>query len=316
MPAIFASAPGKVILLGEHAVVYNRPAIAVPIMEVYAKAIITPNPKLATGIVQIQAPKINLDTRLSELPDGHALKEAINLVFSSFDIDVPPSLTVRITSTIPVASGLGSGAAVSVAIIKALSAFLGKPFSKEKVSELAFQVERIHHGTPSGIDNTVITYETPVYFVRNQPMQFLTVSKPLCIVIGDTGIQSPTASVVGDVRRIWNLDRDRCETIFDQIGTVAQLGKSGIENGDMASLGQLMTRNHALLQELTVSSPQLDRLVDAAIQAGALGAKLSGGGRGGNMIALADEASSSKVARHLQEMGAVRTIVTIVGQKV
>ena len=316
MPAILSTAPGKVILLGEHAVVYHHPAIAVPVNQIHASAMITPNPRQAPGIVRVQAPDIQLEALLSDLPSGDPLRQAITLVLTSLSIGTPPAMTIRITSSIPVASGLGSGAAVSVSLIKALSAYLGHPFSNEQVSELAFQVEKIHHGTPSGIDNTVITYDRPVFFLRDQPFECLSVGKPLKMIIGDTGIQSPTALAVGDVRKMWMADPVHFNALFDQIEATVRQGKTALETGDLSFLGALMIRNHSLLQQLTVSSPELDRLVDASLQAGAIGAKLSGGGRGGNMIALVDEGSSLKIARRLREMGAVRTIITTIGQKV
>jgi mevalonate kinase len=108
--------------------------------------------------MHIQAPAIGLDASLNDLPPEHPVAAAVNGVLSTLGATRPPACSLRITSTIPVASGLGSGAAVSVAIIRALSAFLGHPLRDEQVSALAFEVEKLHHGTPSGIDNTVITY--------------------------------------------------------------------------------------------------------------------------------------------------------------
>jgi mevalonate kinase len=310
MPAISASAPGKIILFGEHAVVYGRPAIAVPVLQVKAKAIVTAQPGTSTGRVRIQAPNIGLETNLDQLPYDHPLAAVIMGVAHALNIDRFPACTVRITSTIPVAAGLGSGAAVSVAIIRGLSAFLGHPFTDEMVSELAFQAEKIHHGTPSGIDNTVITYAMPVYFVRGQPVETFRVAEPFTIVIGDSGISSPTAVAVGDVRRSWQSATDQYEQIFNRIGRIVQSARQAIEKGNPRDLGALMTANHQYLQELGVSSPELDHLVEAARNAGALGAKLSGGGRGGNMIALTERERAQSVEKALAASGATRTIVT------
>jgi mevalonate kinase len=197
-----------------------------------------------------------------------------------------------------------------VAVIRALSAFLGMPLPLERVSALAYEVEKIHHGTPSGIDNTVITYGKPVYFVRGQPIQTLHPAVPFTIVIGDTGIASPTAIAVGDVRRGWGSDPQRYEAIFDEIGEISGQARATIQAGTPEVLGPLMDDNHLYLQDLGVSSLELDRLVSAARQAGALGAKLSGGGRGGNMIALAEPVTAQVVASALLKAGAQRTIVT------
>ena len=169
---------------------------------------------------------------------------------------------------------------------------LGLPASNEWVSALTYEVEKLHHGTPSGIDNTVVAYEQPVYFVRQQPrnrMEAFRVQRPLHLLIADTGIRSSTKVVVGDVRRQWQTDPARFEALFDSCGQIAEQARAAIERGDLGAIGRLMTQNHALLQKMTVSAPELDRLVTTAMQAGALGAKMSGAGRGGNMIALVDE---------------------------
>jgi mevalonate kinase len=138
--------------------------------------------------------------------------------------------------------------------------------------------------------------------------------KSFTIVIGDTGIQSPTAVAVGELRRLWQEDPARYEMLFDAVGVIAQAARRSIESGKLEQLGQLMNENQALLMEMGVSCPELDRLVTAARSAGALGAKLSGGGRGGNMIALVQSEKAAEVADALTLSGAVRTISTTVRQ--
>jgi mevalonate kinase len=302
-----ASAPGKVILFGEHAVVYGRPALAVPVTQLQARATVSENSR---GGIWIEAPNINLSSDLSSLPPDHPLAFVIDSVFSALNISRPPTCTVYIQSTIPVASGLGSGAAVSVAIIRALSGFLGQPFSDEEVNELAFEAEKLYHGTPSGIDNTVITYIKPVYFIKGHPVKILHVGAPFTIVIGDTGISAPTKESVRRVRKLREVDKPRLEKVFDRVGDIVWDARQAIERGDLADLGNLMNANHALLQAMTVSSPELDRLVEAARKSGALGAKLSGGGRGGNMIALVIKENAPAMAEALKSAGARRTTVT------
>lgn len=302
-----ASAPGKVILFGEHAVVYNRPALAVPVNQVQVDVEVSDSS--AAG-VWISAPIIDLQAELSTLPADHPIGSVILKVFQHFGIATPPNITLTIASTIPVAAGLGSGAAVSVAVIRALSAFLSHPLSNEQVNELVFEIEKLHHGTPSGIDNTVITYNMPVYYIKGKPIETFKAGKPFTIVIGDTGIPAPTKESVGDVRRLWLRDSNRFEEIFNEVAQLSLIARRSIESGRPEMLGELMDQNHELLQQMTVSSPELDTLVLAARQAGALGAKLSGGGRGGNMIALVDSASAESVAAALLSAGAKRTIIT------
>ena len=316
MPAISVTAPGKIILFGEHAVVYNQPAIAAPVLQVKAKAIITANPRGRPGSVIIQAPNIGLETELEALPERHPLAAVIRGTQRKLGLQRIPACNIRITSTIPVAAGLGSGAAVSVALIRALSGFLGHPLDSKSVSELAYQVEKIHHGTPSGIDNTVITFNLPVYFVRGQPIDKLRVPEPFTIVIGDTGIRSPTGITVADVRSGWQSAPDDYEQTFNSIGEIVQFARRAIEKGKPDELGELMKSNHMHLQRLGVSCQPLDHLVIAAYNAGAMGAKLSGGGRGGNMIALTSPDQAPAIAQALQEAGATRTIITEVKEKV
>ncbi len=310
MPAFSATAPGKIILFGEHAVVYGRPAIAVPVEQLRARAVISADPRGKQGAVHIQAPDIGLDTWLDQLPESHPLRKAIQVVLMELSITRLPAFQLRVTSTIPVAAGLGSGAAVSVAIIRALSVFLGRQLSDQRVSDLAFEVEKLYHGTPSGIDNTVVTYRMPVYFRRGSPVETFKVKRSFSLVIGDTGISSPTAITVGDLRQAWLADKDFYELVFDSVDQIVRSARSQIENGQLEELGPLMNKNHRLLQEMGVSCIELDRLVSAACLAGALGAKLSGGGRGGNMIALIDPVLEADIVQALREAGAVRTFVT------
>lgn len=312
MPAIFAYAPGKIILIGEHAVVYGRPAIAVPVEQVRARAMVWANPRLPSNSIQIKAPDVGLNAWLSEMPADHPIALAIKYVLDALAIDHSPAFSLQITSSIPIAAGLGSGAAISIAIIRAVSTFLGRPLNEARVSELAFEVEKHYHGTPSGIDNTVITYGMPVYYVRDLPPETLRVGRAFNIVIGDSGVKSPTALAVGDLRKRWQADQAFYEGLFDQIAELAQSARQLIEAGHPDMLGILMDQNHALLQTLDISSPELDRLVEAARTAGAIGAKLSGGGRGGNMIALTSPERAEQIARALQGAGAVQTIITTI----
>jgi len=302
-----ASAPGKIILFGEHAVVYGRPALALPVTQVHADVEITDSPR--TG-VWIDAPEVSLHAELNTLPSDHPIASVIHNLFFLSRVSPFPSLNIKITSTIPVASGLGSGAAVTVALIRALSVSINYPMTDDAVNAFAYEIEKLHHGTPSGIDNTVITYAKPVYFIKSQAIETFKVGQPFTIVIADTGISAPTKESVGDVRKLWEADKEKWGSVFNQIGRIANEAREKIEKGKWNDLGGLMNQNHSLLQEMTVSSPELDKLVSAARNAGALGAKLSGGGRGGNMIALVEPNQADAVARSLKEAGAKNTIIT------
>ena len=302
-----SSAPGKIILFGEHAVVYNRPALAVPVNQVHADVEVLDSSRAG---IWIHAPVIDLHAELTSLPADHPIGSVILNLFQRFDISQTPNLEINVSSTIPVAAGLGSGAAVSVALTRALSSFLSHPLSDDEINPLVFEIEKLHHGTPSGIDNSVITYNMPVYFIKGQPIETFKTGKPFTIVIADTGIPALTKESVGDVRRLWLKDTNRFEYIFNEISQISLIARRSIESGRPELLGELMDHNHELLQEMTVSSPELDALVFAAKDAGALGAKLSGGGRGGNMIALVDQLKAESVASALISAGAKRTIIT------
>ena len=310
MPAFSASAPGKIILFGEHAVVYGEPAIAVPVFGVQAKAIITADIKGESGKIQIEAPDISLSAPLTELEANHPIRAAILAALGpDRDPAAVPACQILISSSIPTASGLGSGAAVSAAIIRALSAFLGIRLTDEKVSDLTFNVEKIHHGTPSGIDNTVIAYQQPIYYQKGVPFQFLDIPVSFSILIADSGIPGHTRDAVERVRQNWTKSPERYQGIFQSIGQITQEARELIKAGSPTDLGPLMDQNHQFLQELDISLPELDLLVNTARDAGALGAKISGGGLGGNIIALVNS-DTHQISEALTNAGAVNTLVT------
>ncbi len=305
---IQTTAPGKIILFGEHAVVYGRPAIAIPVSEVCATATI----EVSDSQTFLIAPDLSMEMAMAEAEADNPIAVAIRIVETSIK-ELPP-MRVTVTSSIPIASGLGSGAAISAAIIRGVTQFMDWPVSNKFVSELAFEVEKIHHGTPSGIDNTVVAYESPIYFIHyetyNEIKRFKA-KRPLTFVIADTGIKSPTKVAVGDVRKEWEANPEMFNALFDRCGQVAEAGRAAIQAGRINEVGRLMSENHILLQTMTVSSPELDNLVNIAVQAGALGAKLSGAGRGGNIIALVEDGEkATAVSEALRQAGAKSIFVT------
>lgn len=306
-----ASAPGKIILFGEHAVVYGRPAIAAPVSQIRATAVVEDSPDPGIRLI---APDLGQEMMLTEAQPGNPIAAVIRQFELAASLAALPNLTITVTSDIPIASGLGSGAAITAAVIRALCQHLGldEYLTPAWISAQTFEVEKIHHGTPSGIDNTVVSYEMPVYFVRQKPqnrIETFSVAAPLHLLVADTAVSSSTKAVVADVRRQWEEAPDTFDAIFDGCGRIAQAARHAIERGDLDTIGRLMNENHQLLQEMTVSCLELDRLVAAAVQAGALGAKLSGAGRGGNMIALVTTETTTAVSQALLEAGA-RSILT------
>jgi mevalonate kinase len=323
--SVSASAPGKIILFGEHAVVYGQPALAAPVTDerVQATATILPSPfgrgAGGEGEIWIDARDLGRRYRVEDAPPNDPLAAAVRLTFFTLQLSTPhPSLLLTLRSSIPIASGLGSGAAICTALVRALAAYLNSPIANAQVSAIVFETEKLLHGTPSGIDNTVIAYGQPVFFIKGQPPEPFHAAHPFRFLIGDTGLASPTRVAVGDVRAAWEKEPKRFNALFAEIGAIARQAREIIETAmvseTVAALGRLMDRNHALLREINVSCPELEALVGAARGAGAPGAKLSGGGRGGNMIALVTEETEGAVRAALEKAGAKRVIATTVGR--
>ncbi|MEM7797977.1 MAG: mevalonate kinase [Chloroflexota bacterium] len=329
------SAPGKIILFGEHSVVYGQPAIALPVTQVSATC------RLSYGEHQgvlIQMPDIDEETYLHEAPLDHPHAAAIR-EFVQRAPDIVPhlkGLCIELTSTIPIGRGLGSGAALAASLLRGMATHFDQPQlgTDAAISEMTYEIEKLHHGTPSGIDNTVVSYERPIFFVRDmfnsdrKTLEMLLdregyylflpavtpflVNKRFNILIADTGITALTKKAVGDVRSDWMRNRLMVETYFMRAGEIAIEALQAIRTGEIETLGLLMNFNHKVLKLLNVSSEELDSLVSTALEAGAMGAKMSGGGRGGNMIALVSEETKADVSAALLQAGAKSVIDTFV----
>ena len=305
---VTATAPGKVILVGEHAVVYGRPAIAAPVWQVVATATVAPAPPGAG--CTIIASDLGQVLQLAAAGEDEPLAVVARLALARLGVSSDPDWRIELRSEIPIASGMGSGAALSTALVRAIFAQLGQPVAPAVVSELVYESERFYHGTPSGIDNTVVAYGRPIWFVKGQPPEPFTPAAPILLAIADTGIRSPTVLTVSAVRAGWQRDRQRYEAIFDAIGAVAYAARRALEQGDAPALGALFNENQVLLKSIGVSCDAIERLVAAARAAGALGVKLSGAGGGGNIIALVEDTTATAVQAALLAAGAHRVIIT------
>lgn len=303
-----ASAPGKAILFGEHAVVYDQPAIAVPLSDLRTTVIIR-SIDAQPPSVHVVATDLDHSFWLHEMDDRDPLAYAIRLALQATMPELQESFEISVSSKIPIASGLGSGAAASVAIIRALSSFFKVDLSDASISALAYRVEKLHHGTPSGIDNSTIAFEQALYYKRNQDPQPFSLGRPLQLVLGHCGVDSQTGAVVAAVRDRWQASMEEYSAIFSQIGELVERGYDNLKAGDHKQVGILMNENHALLQRIGVSNQALDQLVARASTSGAYGAKLSGAGAGGFMIALVGTETRESVARALQDAGARHILV-------
>jgi hydroxymethylglutaryl-CoA reductase len=283
-----SSACGKVILLGEHAVVYGRHAIAAPLpLAVEARV------RDAADGIHVLIPRWGVEQRIrpvEEHPQGFAgilamLLKRLKLETRAMDIEVFPN--------VPKAMGLGGSSAFAVAIVRALDAHFRLGQSLAEINALAFECEKAAHGTPSGVDNTVATYGRPLLFRNRGKPEFsdLSAAGPIPIVVGISGRESLTANNVARVRQAWERQPKRYERFFDEIDALTLAGAEAIRKGELGELGELMNLNHGLLNALQLSTPELEELVHIARKNGALGAKLTGGGGGGSMIALCPESS-------------------------
>ncbi len=305
------SAPGKAILLGEHAVVYGRPAIAVPLTQLRARAEYRHTESALTIIAaDLERPPWRWQLNVHDTSDPLA---AIARLAAQHLRIYKPRGEIRLRSDIPIASGLGSGAAVSAALGRAIAALHSAALPDAALNDMVFEVEKLHHGTPSGIDNTTVVYERSVFFQHGKPLTTLKLAQPLHFLIADTGLRALTRESVAAVRQLHRAQPTSTRRIFDEIARAVMGASNCLENGDLPQLGELMTRNHGLLVELGLSSPQLDNLVAAAVAAGACGAKLSGGGRGGNVIALVEPSALPAVKLALERAGCVRLYETRMG---
>lgn len=295
---------GKIIVLGEHSVVYGRHAIAAPIgltirTEVTRQEFGT---ELVIARWDTDAAYDPVGAKLAERVTAH-IAERLGLANKGMRVDVFPH--------VPRASGLGASAALAVSIIRAMADRFALPITDLEVSSLAFECERIVHGTPSGIDNTLATFGRAILF-RNPDstsdaaapeISDIVTPRPIQVVIGLTGKPSLTSHTVGMVRAAWQKNPTRYESIFSQIDELVMAGVGALRRGDLAELGELMNMNHGLLGALQVSSPELETLVGVARRAGALGAKLTGSGGGGAMIAITEPDSAESVGSAMSQAG-------------
>jgi hydroxymethylglutaryl-CoA reductase len=303
---------GKVILLGEHSVVYGRHALACP-LPLMVRAFVE---DIDHG-VQLLIPRWGIEYELAKPPEQRrSFEKAAGTILDELGLS-DRGMRIEVFPDVPRGMGLGGSAALAVAIIRALNLHFRLGLSDEQVNRLAYQSEQVAHGSPSGIDNTLATYGKPLVFRKDNPpmVELLNLPQPISLVIGMTGKQGLTAKTVGAVRAARERMPKTYEKIFDDIDSLALQAVTAIQENRLDTLGELMNINQGLLNALQVSTPELERLVNIARDAGALGAKLTGGGGGGAMVALcgtADDNVSDKVKSALDEFG-YKTLDFIIG---
>ncbi|MBF4583293.1 mevalonate kinase [Curtobacterium sp. VKM Ac-2865] len=302
---------GKTILIGEHAVVYGAPALVLPVNDVRVTATVTPTPDR----------------------DGHGLESAVHT--GPLDLApaaVMPTVTavtatlrhlgvtdqhfhVRVDSDVPTARGMGSSAAVAAAVTAAVADALGVTLDAQTHHDLIQECERVAHGRPSGLDARGVVADVPVWFEdgRIEPVD---VTGEFVFVVADTGVPGHTRDAVAAVREHHDRAPAEVDAVIGQIGDLARRARGTLVDGDAQALGATMDAAHALLTTLDVSSDDLDRLVGAARSADALGAKLTGGGRGGCVLTLAADGDHAvRIAEALRAAGATATWTTRIGDR-
>jgi len=298
---------GKIILLGEHAVVHGRHAIGCPV-PLTIRAVVEDGER---G-VELLIPRWGVEYQLAKPPEQRrSFEQAAGAILDKLGL-ADRTLRIEVFPDVPRSMGLGGSAALAVAIVRALDLHFRLGLTDVEVNELAFLSEQTAHGQPSGIDNTLATYGRPLVYRRGSPplVELLNIPRPLSIVVGMTQSEGLTARTVANVSAARQRNPRLYEKIFDDIDSLVLQAVSAIQDNDVTTLGDLMNINQGLLNALQVSTPELERLIDVARDAGAAGAKLTGGGGGGAMIALCDDATTAVVQQAIERQGFRTLLVT------
>ena len=307
---VIASAPAKIILLGEHFVVYGEPAIVMAIdKRAYARV-----EKRNDNRLHVRSMDLNLEVffengsfrvEQGDLKEAkmkfEPVKQAIEKVMEKHGQHV--GLDIEINSTVPVGAGLGSSAAVIAATTAATGAILDVKLSKEDILRITYAAEKIVHGTPSGVDPAISTMGGTMLFQMDTGFKPLEVKTNIPLIIGDTGVERSTRVQVEKVRGLVDKYPRVTEPLMKAAREIVLRAIEALKENDLETLGTMMNINHALLYGIGVSDESLEWLANAARKAGALGAKLTGAGGGGCMIALAREEKLEQVSEAIQRSG-------------
>lgn len=290
---------GKTILFGEHFVVYGLPAIAAGLgQKTVAK--ITKSKKFELIDNRPETPGYKKEKFEQQ-------KQSHELIFKKMNIDIEKNpVKIELAGDLKAASGVGASAADCVAVARALAKLFKMKLTEEQINEIAFEGEKGYHGTPSGIDNTVSTYGGLISYKKGPPMSFEKIKTKikLFLVIANTGMTSNTTEVVGDVKKLKEANPEEFEKIILDYNSLIADARKAIEQNDIKKIGLLIGKNQELLRKIIVSCKELEEIISTAKANGALGAKLTGTGRGGLAIALAEnKKAQEKIAQAIKAKG-------------
>lgn len=305
MKIVSTIAPGKCILFGEHSVVYGYPAIAMAI-SLYSRCVIENIKEKKIQLVFKNYDKIfefpDLKTFVLSVPSQFKQVSGCLKIFNEEHGVNFENIKLTLSSSLFPSSGLGSSASIAVALVSAISEFYEKNYDKYEISKIAFQMEKIIHGTPSGIDNTVCTHGNLIFYKKGE---FSSLSFPnyLQILVSYTNIAHDTKRAIEAVRAFKNEKPDLSEKIFKEMGKIAETAEKQLLNGNLREIGNLMNENQKYLVELGVSNDTISEIVKIALRNGAYGSKLTGAGLGGCVISLGTKKELKKISRVLKERG-------------
>lgn len=309
-----SSAPGKVILLGEHFVVFGQPALVIAINRQVTVKVSKRKDKALRLVSDLGISGI-FENEKFRLENGgndskiflEPVRIAAQTVLDKFEVS--QGFDIEIYSNIPAAAGLGSSSAISVATVASIGKIIDVTLSQKEICDLSLVSERFVHGNPSGVDPAIATYGGAILYQQREGIKRLQDLPTLSLVIGYTGLTRNTGDLVGAVRG----RQIRLPTIIDPLielaGKLTLNAVKALQDGDFHKLGECMDVNHGFLVAIGVSIIALDKLVDAAKRAGALGAKLTGAGGGGCMIALCAQGTQEDVANAIDKAGGTPLLV-------
>lgn len=292
-------AQSKLILVGEHSVVHGQPAISIPFSLVGVEA-----------TIQSASEGIYLESTFYEGPIESApeiLTGIVRTIYQTMKVLNMPNeaLLIRVHSTIPPGKGLGSSASVAIAIIKSLYVYAGESYTDEQLLQLANISETYAHGAPSGIDSLTITAVNPIWYQKKQPIESITVKGEFYFVVADTGLDADTKTAVDSVTKLLKTVPKKAYHAVERLGDITHQVRDALERSSKQMLGNLLNEAQKELEVIGVSNTSLNRLIHFARQEGALGAKLTGAGHGGCMIALAkNESHATLLGEKLKQFGA------------